>query len=154
MQNWLKIPVSIHQDYVIGGWAESESGKLFRSLLFGHYENGNLIYVHHAGGGFDDKKMKYLLNKFKKIEIDESPFYNKVDDIESRIHWIKPQFVGEFKISNKKSPSGKIRHPAIFVRLRDDKKPHEVQPEIIAYKPLEPAADKPTEKNKNDSVYR
>ena len=152
VQSWLKIPVTLHKDYVIGGWAESDSGKLFRSLLFGNYDNGSLVYVHHAGGGFDDKTMNYLLNKLKKIEIDEKPFANKVDDIETKIHWVKPQLVGEFKISNKKSPSGKIRHPAIFIRLRDDKKPVEVGPEVIAHKPLEPVHDTPAKKNKSESA--
>ena len=135
-QNWLKVPVTVHQDFVIGGWAESESGKIFRSLIFGNYQNGRLVYVHHSGGGFNDKQMNYLLTELKKIEINETPFINKVDDIETKIHWVKPQLVGEFKISNKKSPSGRIRHPAIFVRLRDDKKPKEIIPETVIYKPL------------------
>ena len=35
-QSWFKVPVTIHQDFVIGGWAESDSGNLFRSLIFGN----------------------------------------------------------------------------------------------------------------------
>ncbi len=68
-----------------------------------------------------------------------------MDDIETKIHWVKPELVCEFKISNKKSPSGKIRHPSIFIRLRYDKKPEEVGPEVIAHNPLEPlrTSDKP-----------
>ena len=94
------------------------------------------MYVHHAGGGFNNKQMEQLYKQLKKIETNKIPFANKVEDIETKIHWVKPILVGEFKISNKKSPSGRIRHPAIFVRLRDDKKPKEIIPEIEVYKPL------------------
>ena len=136
-QSWLKVPVTIHQDFVIGGWAESDSGNLFRSLIFGNYQNGKLMYVHHSGGGFNNKQMEQLHMQLKKIETDQIPFANKVEDIETKIHWVKPLLVGEFKISNKKSPSGRIRHPAIFVRLRDDKKPFDVVPEVSKYRPLQ-----------------
>ena len=80
--------------------------------------------------------MEQLHKLLKKIETDKIPFANKVEDIETKIHWVKPILVGEFKISNKKSPSGSIRHPAIFVRLRNDKNPFEVFPEVSNHKPL------------------
>ena len=135
-QSWLKVPVTLHQDFVIGGWAESDKGKIFRSLIFGNYQNGKLVYVHTSGVGFNDKQMNALLTQLKKIETNKKPFVNDVDDIETIIHWVKPVLVGEFKISNKKSPSGRIRHPAIFVRLRNDKKPSEVVAEVFNHKPL------------------
>ena len=51
-KDWLKIPTEIRQEFVIGGWTESESGSAFRSLLFGYYKDGKLIFQGHAGGGF------------------------------------------------------------------------------------------------------
>ncbi len=34
-KDWLKIPTEKRQEFVIGGWTESESGSAFRLLLFG-----------------------------------------------------------------------------------------------------------------------
>jgi len=42
---WLKIPTRKRQEFVIGGWAESENGRSFRSLLFGAYEKGKLHWI-------------------------------------------------------------------------------------------------------------
>ena len=72
-QSWLKVPVTIHQDFVIGGWAESESGNLFRSLIFGNYQDGKLIYVHHAGGGFNNKQMEQLTQAAQKNRNRQNP---------------------------------------------------------------------------------
>jgi|GEM_PF-197876 len=126
VNTWLKIPVTVADDYVIGGWIESDSGKLFSSVIFGSYEDGGLKYIHHAGGGFNDKNTKELFKKFQRLETKKNPFTNEVKITDKhKIHWIKPELVAEIKMSNKQSPSGNIRHPAIFVRLRDDKTPVE-----------------------------
>src|SRR5207249_5379839 len=34
---WLKTPTRKRQEFVIGGWAESDKARSFRSLLFGAY---------------------------------------------------------------------------------------------------------------------
>ncbi len=69
--------------------------------------------------------MKELSAKLKKLEIDKSPFVNNVD-IKAKKHWAKPELVGEFDKSIQTTKSGTIRHPAIFVGLRSDKKPKDV----------------------------
>ena len=105
---WYKAKLSKRQEYVIGGWTESDKGRVFRSLMFGHYVNGQFTYVHHSGGGFNDKQLKELSQKLKKLEIKESPFVNKVD-IKAKKHWVKPVLVGEFDKSiqtTKAVPSG------------------------------------------------
>ena len=53
---WLKIPTVRRQEFVIGGWTESGSGRPFRSLLFGVYENGKLINIGHAAFMCECKK--------------------------------------------------------------------------------------------------
>ncbi|MEP6595566.1 MAG: non-homologous end-joining DNA ligase [Ginsengibacter sp.] len=125
---WYKAKHSLRQEYVIGGWAESDK-RPFRSLLFGHYVNGEFTYVHHSGGGFMDKQMKELSEKLKKLEIKESPFVNKVD-LKAKLHWAKPVLVAEFEKSTNTTASGKIRHPAIFIALREDKKARDVVEEV------------------------
>lgn len=127
--SWYKAKHSNRQEYVIGGWTESDNGRLFRSLIFGHYVNGKLTYVHHSGGGFTDKQMKELSSKLKKFEIDKSPFVNKID-IKAKKHWAKPELVAEFDKSVQTTKNGTIRHPAIFVGLREDKKAKDVIEEV------------------------
>ena len=113
---------------VNGGWTESDN-RQFRSLMFGHYVNGQFTYVHHSGGGFTDKQMKELSSKLKKIEINESPFVNP-EKMKTKVHWVKPVLVAEFEKSTNTTASGRIRHPAIFIGLREDKKAKDVVEEI------------------------
>ena len=59
----------------------------------------------------------------KKLEIKRSPFVNEIDvELDTPMHFVKPVLVAEFKQSMKTTPSGKIRHPLIFVGLRKDNK--------------------------------
>ena len=131
-KDWLKIKISKRQEFVIGGWTESENSKLFKSVLFGSYENGKLRYVHHAGGGFKHKERKELFEQLKADEIKKSPFISPGEVIVSTpIHWTKPKLVAEFEISTKETKNGFIRHPAIFIGLREAKKPTEVVLKVI-----------------------
>lgn len=118
-KNWLKYPLEIRKEYVIGGWTESGSGRSFRSLLFGYYEGKKLMYLGHAGVGFREEKMPEILKRLKKYETTKSPFMNEVD-AETEVHWVKPELVAEIKYATL-TRSGKIRKPAIFLGFRDDK---------------------------------
>lgn len=126
--DWLKIPTETRQEFVIGGYTESDSGRPFRSLLFGYYENGKLINVGHSGGGFKEKQMKEIYSRLKKLETKMSPFSNEVE-ADTKIHWVKPQLVAEIKFASFTS-SKKIRKPAIFLGFREDKNPKQVVKEI------------------------
>ena len=139
--DWLKIKISKRREYVIGGYSESKNTTSFRSILFGEYEDGKLKYVHHSGGGYTSKEKATLFKKFKELEIITSPFINPKDVIiDTKVHWINPDLVAEFEISDKTTQGGHIRHPAIFKGLREDKKPVEVVPEVAIKEPkLKPA---------------
>jgi bifunctional non-homologous end joining protein LigD len=50
--DWLKVPTRKRQEFVIGGWAESDKARSFRSLLFGAYENGEFVWIGRSGGGY------------------------------------------------------------------------------------------------------
>jgi bifunctional non-homologous end joining protein LigD len=126
--DWLKIPAQVRQEFVIGGWTETTASRSFKSLLFGYYEKGKLIYVGHAGGGFKERDMPAILARMKKIETKKSPFTNDTD-IEDVIHWVKPILVAEIKYASF-TTAGKIRKPAIFLGFREDKKATEVVREI------------------------
>lgn len=123
-KDWLKVVTEKRQEFVVGGWVESDSGRPFKSIVFGYYKAGKLHYFHHGGGGFKSREMPDLLRSFKDLEVKKSPFVNEVD-YEGVLHWMKPQLVAEFKYS-KVTKSGKIRHPAIFMGWRTDKKPKDI----------------------------
>ena len=124
--NWLKIPTRKQQEFVIGGWAESEKARSFRSLLFGAYDDGQFKWVGRSGGGYKENEMPGILQKLKKLEVKRSPFVNKVLDTKgATIHWVKPELVANFEFADWTS-SGRIRKPATFLGFRKDKKASDV----------------------------
>jgi bifunctional non-homologous end joining protein LigD len=133
-KKWLKVTTEKRQEFVIGGWVESEKRNTFRTLLFGTYENGNLKWKGHAGGGFKEKDMPEILNRLKSIEIDKNPFDSDVEYSEGKPHWVKPELVANIKFATT-TKSGKIRKPAIFLGFREDKKASQVQTEIAKRPP-------------------
>jgi bifunctional non-homologous end joining protein LigD len=120
--DWLKTPTRKRQEFVIGGWAESDRGRSFRSLLFGAYNNGRLQWIGRSGGGYKEKEMPGILKRLKELEVEASPFVNKVLDTKgATIHWVKPELVANFEFATW-TKSGRIRKPATFLGLRKDKK--------------------------------
>jgi bifunctional non-homologous end joining protein LigD len=133
--DWLKTPTRKRQEFVIGGWAESEKARSFRSLLFGAYNNGQFEWIGRSGGGYKEKEMPAILAKLKKLETKKSPFVNKVLDTKgATMHWVKPQLVANFEFATW-TKSGRIRKPATFLGFRKDKKPKDVVREVP--KPVE-----------------
>lgn len=128
--DWLKVPTCIRQEFVIGGWTESDRARSFRSLLFGAYNNGKFEWIGRSGGGYKEKEMPGILAKLQKIEIKNSPFVNKVLDTKgAKIHWVKPKFVANFEFAAW-TPTGRIRKPATFLGFRKDKDPLDVVREL------------------------
>src|SRR5215203_401247 len=127
-KKWLKMPTEIRQEFVVGGWTESESARSFKSLLFGYFEGDKFIYAGHAGGGYKEKEMPAILSRLKKLEIKKQPFDGKVDT-DTNTHWVKPELVAEIKFASF-TESGKIRKPAIFLGFREDKEVREVKREV------------------------
>jgi bifunctional non-homologous end joining protein LigD len=133
-KKWLKVTTEKRQEFVIGGWVESEKRNTFRTLLFGSYEDGKLKWKGHAGGGYKEREMPKILNRLKEIEIDNNPFDSDVEYSEGKPHWVKPQLVANIKFATT-TRSGKIRKPAIFLGFREDKKPEQVQTEVAKEAP-------------------
>lgn len=127
---WLKKPTRIRQEFVIGGWAESERGRQFRSLLFGAYNDDTFEWIGRSGGGYKEKDMPGILKLLKELEIPKSPFKNKVLDTKGAIlHWVKPQLVANFEFAAW-TTSGRIRKPATFLGFRNDKNATDVVREV------------------------
>ena len=128
--NWLKTPTRKRQEFVIGGWAESDKNRSFKSLLFGAYNKGKFEWIGRSGGGYKDKEMPGILKQLKALEIPSSPFDNKVLDTKgAKTHYIKPRLVANFEFATW-TKTGRIRKPATFLGFRKDKKPTDVVREI------------------------
>jgi len=128
--NWLKTPTRKRQEFVIGGWAESDKSRSFKSLLFGAYQNGKLEWIGRSGGGYKEKDMPGILKKLQALEISQSPFNNKILDTKgAKIHYVKPKLVANFEFATW-TKSGRIRKPATFLGFRKDKKPEQVIREV------------------------
>jgi bifunctional non-homologous end joining protein LigD len=129
--NWLKTPTRKRQEFVIGGWAESDKARSFRSILFGAYSaSGKLEWIGRSGGGYKEREMPGILKQLKALEQDQSPFVNKVLDTKgAATHWVKPQLVANFEFATW-TKSGRIRKPATFLGFRNDKKARQVVREI------------------------
>jgi bifunctional non-homologous end joining protein LigD len=128
--SWLKTPTRKRQEFVIGGWAESDKSRAFKSLLFGAYSDGKFEWIGRSGGGYKDREMPGILKQLKAIEIDHSPFDNPILDTKgARTHFVKPQLVANFEFATW-TKSGRIRKPATFLGFRKDKKPKDVVREV------------------------
>ncbi|MES2456328.1 MAG: non-homologous end-joining DNA ligase [Bacteroidota bacterium] len=128
--DWLKIPTRKRQEFIIGGWAESDKSRSFKSLLFGAYENGKLQWIGRSGGGYKQAEMPGILKQLQEIETDKSPFANKILDTKgAKTHFVKPKLVANFEFATW-TKSGRIRKPATFLGFRKDKDPKDVVREV------------------------
>ncbi|MDQ0640279.1 DNA ligase D-like protein (predicted ligase)/DNA ligase D-like protein (predicted 3'-phosphoesterase)/DNA ligase D-like protein (predicted polymerase) [Pedobacter sp. W3I1] len=127
---WLKVPTRKRQEFVIGGWAESDKSRSFKSLLFGAYENGKLQWIGRSGGGYKQSEMPGILKQLQEIETSKSPFENKILDTKgAKTHYVKPHLVANFEFATW-TKSGRIRKPATFLGFRKDKDPKDVVLEV------------------------
>lgn len=126
-REWLKIKTHKRQEVIVCGFTAPKGGrKYFGSLILGVYEGENLIYVGHAGSGFDSKKLASIYNKLKPLIRSSCPFKD-VPKTNDSVTWVRPKLVCEVKFAEW-TDSGQMRQP-IFIEFREDKKPEEITKE-------------------------
>lgn len=69
---WAKMRVNQGQEFVIGGY--TVGGRTFDALIFGYYEDGDLIYVARTRNGFTPRSRENLLSQMRKLEVKTCPF--------------------------------------------------------------------------------
>lgn len=145
---WLKTPTRKRQEFVIGGWAESDKVRSFRSLLFGAYNGkGEFEWIGRSGGGYKQSEMPGILTQLQKLEIDKTPFINKVLDTKgAKTHWVKPELVANFEFATW-TKTGRIRKPATFLGFRKDKRASQVVREV-------PLSDEQEEEIKEEPITK
>ncbi len=125
--DWLKVKnVQTEEAIICGFTAPKGSRKNFGALILGRYKNGKLIFAGHTGTGFSEKRLSELYQKMKPLIVKKSPFENppKTND---KATWLQPRLVAEIKFTEITN-EGIFRHP-VFLHLREDKNPSEVNTE-------------------------
>ncbi len=133
--HWLKIKATLTDEFVIGGYLQGQGGrsKSFGSLLLGQFDNKHrLAYTGNVGSGFDDRTLADLRERLDALQSDKSPFGEKIS-LPAPITWVRPEMVAEVKFAER-THDGRLRTP-VFLRLREDKPPHQVHPEPVVAPP-------------------
>jgi bifunctional non-homologous end joining protein LigD len=121
---WLKIKCTKRQEFVIGGWRPSDSGRGMASLILGTYEDGKLVYRGRVGTGFTEAQRRELLGQLEARRVAKSSFAAVPRDIARKAVWVQPDLVTEVTYAEI-TPDGSLRH-ASFQGLRADKRADQV----------------------------
>ncbi len=121
---WLKVKVHQEEEMVIAGFTQPEGSRHhFGALLLGAYENGELRYVGKVGTGFTDDTLASLYAKFKPLVRSTPSFADPPR--EKGVTYLRPKLVAQIAFQEW-TADRKLRQP-VFLGLRDDKRPEEVQ---------------------------
>lgn len=122
--DWLKIKNVQSQEAIIVGFTDPKgSRRYFGSLLLAVKNKGKLVSIGNVGTGFNDKSLKDLHTKLKKIIRKTSPLDVPIKETPD-ITWVEPDLVCHIKFSEI-TDDGSVRHP-VFQGLRVDKTANEV----------------------------
>jgi bifunctional non-homologous end joining protein LigD len=139
-KEWLKIKVHRRQEVIIAGFTKNAgTSKSFSALVLALYDDkGELRYAGKVGTGFSDKLQKEMMEQFKPLITDKSPFEVEPDvDKPSRFRpqrlgakptWLKPELICEVAFAEV-TGDGVFRQ-ASFKGMRADKKAKDVILEI------------------------
>jgi bifunctional non-homologous end joining protein LigD len=128
-REWLKVKVTVRQEFVVGGWQPSDvNPDRVGSLLLGYYdgEPRRLHYAGKVGTGFTQRDRDQLRELLRPLEIPRSPF--DVGETPPGARFARPELVAEVAF-REWTLGDEIRH-ASFQGLRSDKAPTDVVREI------------------------
>ena len=122
---WLKIKINQTDEAIICGFTEPKGARnKFGSLILGKYLEGEMVFCGHTGTGFNDKTLSEIHQLMKPLIIEKSIF-KITPKTNAKATWVKPELVAEIKFTEV-TKDFIYRHP-VFLRLRDDVKPKEVE---------------------------
>jgi DNA ligase D-like protein (predicted ligase) len=133
---WKKMRLNQGQEFVVGGYTK---GNPFDALIFGYFENDQLIYAGRTRSGFTPALRNAIFKKFKGLETGECPFANLPEKKPGRwgqgltkekmadCVWLKPRVVAQIEFLEW-TGENHLRHTR-FSGLRDDKNAADVRRE-------------------------
>ncbi len=113
--DWLKVKALNTTFAVVGGYTEPRGGRQhFGALVLGMYEGKSLSYAGHTGGGFDDARLRQVIDLLEPLQTPTCPF-ESVPKTNAPVHWVEPKVVCEIELRGWTS-AGIMRQP-VFRRL-------------------------------------
>jgi len=127
-RSWIKLKCTKRQEFIIVGYTPAaKSGKGFKSLLLGFYDEvGKLRYAGKVGTGFNVNNTRIIEDALSRLASDKTPLHESVPGVKA--HWLKPDLVAEVTFTEW-TKDGKVRH-GVFKGLRTDKDPARITREI------------------------
>jgi bifunctional non-homologous end joining protein LigD len=126
--DWLKVKVHQEDEFVIVGFTKPAGARrYFGALLLGAYEGAKLSYVGKVGTGFTAQTLASLYQKFRPLVRKDSPLSEPIRH--TGVTFLTPQLVAQISYQEWTADT-KLRQP-VFLGLRDDKRPQEVQLEKV-----------------------
>jgi len=137
LRSWQKMRVNRGQEFVIGGYTRGT--KTFDALVFGVYQDRQLLYVARTRNGFTPATRAAVFRKFNGLETSTCPFANLPEPRGGRwgqgltkakmaeVQWLKPVLVAQIEFLEW-TADNHLRHSR-FVGLRDDKAARDIRRE-------------------------
>ncbi len=120
---WLKIRVDRTDDFVVVGYTEPKGARSgFGALHVGQYVDGELVYTGRVGTGFSGEQIDEIAVELDALARETPPCTGTVPTGAGH-RWVEPELVCEVRFKEL-TEIGLLRHP-VFMRMRDDKRPHE-----------------------------
>jgi bifunctional non-homologous end joining protein LigD len=134
---WLKVKVTMQQDFVICGYIEGERD-YFGALVLGYYKDKELdpkarntgafrgpqlVYAGNVGSGFTQQSLKAVFEKIEPL-ITKKPVLSDVPKDVGVVTWVKPELVCTVKFTAW-TGDNRLRAP-VFLGLRNDVSADEV----------------------------
>lgn len=126
--SWIKTKCLDQEEYIIGGYTKSKTGRGIGSILVGHYEGNALIYDGRSGTGFSQKLAEDLERRLRALAVPKAPFSEMRAIDRRKAQWVRPLLVAQIKHSGRSS-DGLLR-AASFIALREDKPSSQVTGDI------------------------
>jgi bifunctional non-homologous end joining protein LigD len=135
---WLKIRVDRTREFVIVGFTHPEGNRTgFGALHLGEYEDGALVYAGRAGSGFGARQLVELRATLDGMIVPRPPCGGPVPKGAGH-SWVAPRLVCEVRY--KEWTREQLLRQPVFLRLRDDKTPHDcVRGAAVEHEPPLPA---------------
>lgn len=140
--DWIKLKCGQRQEFVIGGYTDPKGSRSgLGALLLGVYDSeGALRHAGNVGTGFTEARLRELRQTLAPLARRDSPFAGPVAAA-GHANWVEPRLVAEVAFAEW-THSGHVRQ-AVFLGLRDDKKPEDIVRETPAVPPAASAAPSP-----------
>jgi bifunctional non-homologous end joining protein LigD len=127
-REWIKTPLRLTQEVVIGGWTPGEGrrSETIGSLLLGVHDGERLAYAGHVGTGFTRQTLRDMEERLHPLRRRTSPFDTEVPrDRARKAQWVEPVLVGEVE-HRQWTADRRLRHPS-WRGLRPDREPEEAE---------------------------